>query len=68
MKTSNGYIGTDRAYSLIQNGWIFRQNLAQTEFKVKRTPDATDHFKLNQKSAAELKSLIKQNKQVKINL
>lgn len=59
MKASNGYIGTDRAMSLIGEGWIFSQNPTQTEFKVMRCINSCESFKLNKRSATEVKEKIK---------
>lgn len=66
MKTSNNYIGLDTAMVLIQKGWIFAQNLAQTEFKLKKDGS---WYKLNKKTATELKKQLQQlRSQIKITL
>lgn len=59
MRASNGYIGIDKAMALIEAGWIYRQDLAQTEFKVMRCVNSSESFKLNKRSAIEVKEKIK---------
>lgn len=55
MKTNNGYISLNHAMTLIQHGWKFRQDLKQTEFKVAKSENSFDYYKLNKKTATELK-------------
>ena len=55
MKVSNNYISLETAESLILKGYIFRQDLQQTKFVVKRSESSLDELKLNKKNATELK-------------
>lgn len=55
MKSTNGYISYDRATSLIEKGWIFKQDLAQTSFRIAKSENSLDYFKLNKKTATEVK-------------
>lgn len=67
MNRYNGYISLNHAMSLLQNGWLFRQDLKQTEFKIKRKENSLDWYKINKKVATELKKQINQlNNQTKI--
>lgn len=65
----NGYIGLSHAMSLVEKGWLFRQDLAQTSFKVTRTENSFDYYKLNRKTATELKQKLNElRNQTKISL
>lgn len=55
MKATNNYISLPHALNLIQSGWIFRQDLKQTEFKVLKGVGAIEYHKLNKTTATELK-------------
>ena len=69
MKHNNGYISLQHALSLIEKGYVFRQDLNQTEFKVCKGTESLEVYKLNERTAKDLKreiALLK--KQTQINL
>lgn len=63
MKANNGYISLPHALSLINRGWVFRQDLKQTEFKVCKGTESLEVFKLNERTATALKRELHQIRQ-----
>lgn len=53
MHKANGYISFFRAKTLLESGYLFRQDLQQTWFKI---TNGKDNFWLNAKTARKVKS------------
>lgn len=69
MKATNNYISLQHATTLLEYGWVFRQDLKQTEFRLFKGVNSLEYHKLNKTTATEIKRHLNALKQqVKINL